>query len=255
MISLKNPKEIQAMIQGGRILSGIISHLKKQTVAGRALFELEQEAEREILAAGGYPSFKMVPNYRFSTCLCVNEVIVHGLPSLYKLKKSDIIGIDVGFYYQGFHTDMAWTVLVDEEKAKEEADVSIRKFLEAGEMALVKAIKVAHEGSRVGDISLAIQEIIEKAGYSVVRSLVGHGIGRKLHEDPQVPGFLDAPKEKTPLLKKGMTLAIEVIYNMGGAKVAYRDDGWTIVAEDGSLSGLFEKTVAITKEEPIVLTP
>lgn len=241
------------MAEGGKILWQILTHLKQMVQVGVTTLELDQEAERKILAAGAEPSFKRVPNYKFSTCLCVNEVVVHGLPGSYKLKKGDFLGIDVGIFYKGFNTDVAWTVVVGNKESRI-MNHGKKKFLQAGKEALEKAICVAMEGNYVGNISQTIQETIEKAGYSVVRSLVGHGIGKKLHEDPQVPGFCNQAVTKTPRLKNGMTLAIEVIYNMGSPEVVYGDDGWTVVAEDGQTSGLFEKTVAITMTKPIVLT-
>ena len=254
MVKLKSPSEIEKMAQGGRILGGILSHLKKKAQEGVTTREIDEEAEKEILKSGGQPSFKMVPNYRFSTCLCVNEEVVHGLPSDYHLKRGDLLGIDIGLFYQGFHTDMAQTIIIGEKSLTASEISEKKKFLSVGQEALEKTIQVSQEGNHLGHISQTIQEIIEESGYAVVRALVGHGIGRKLHEDPQVPGFLSGEIEKTPLLKKGMTLAIEVIYNMGGAEVVYRNDGWTIASQDGSLSGLFEKTIAVDGEKPIVLT-
>lgn len=254
MIKLKDPKEVQIMAEGGKILAGILSRLEKKARPGITTLELDQEAEKEILAVGGEPSFKMVPNYNFSSCLCVNEVVVHGLPTDYKLKKGDLLGIDVGLFYKGFHTDMAWTMLVEAEDDEEAEILKKKRFLQTGKLALMRAIGEAKEGNRIGDISRVIQETIERAGYRVVRTLVGHGVGRKLHEDPQIPGFLTQAVEKTPLLTRGMTLAIEVIYNMGSSRVVYRNDVWTIATQDASLSALFEKTVAVAKEEPIVLT-
>lgn len=249
MIKLKAPKEIEIMEDGGKILWQVLTHLKQMAQVGVTTLELDKEAERKILATGAEPSFKKVPNYKFATCLCVNEVVVHGLPGSYKLKNGDLLGIDVGLFYKGFNTDAAWTIIVgktdDEEKIK---------FLETGERALAKAIEKAREGNYVGNISQVIQETVEKAGYSVVRALVGHGIGKKLHEDPQVPGFCDQVVTKTPHLKNGMTVAIEVIYNMGSPEVVYENDGWTVAAKDGQISGLFEKTIAVTRNKPIVLT-
>lgn len=254
MVKLKSAEEVKIMAEGGRILAGILSQLKKQAVVGKSLLELNREAEEKILSVDGKPSFKMVPNYHFATCLCVNGVVVHGLPTDYRLKEGDILGIDIGLFYKGFHTDTAWTILIENQTVSNPDRQKKVQFLKTGEEALERAIKVVHQGKHIGDISRVIQETVEKAGYNVVRVLVGHGIGRKLHEDPQVPGFLNRVIEKTPPLKKGMTLAIEVIYNMGNTEVVYRDDGWTIATEDGSLSGLFEKTVAVMDEGPIVLT-
>ena len=263
MIEIKNEKEIKLMAEGGRILSRILVQLRKKAQVRVTTRDLDREAEELILAAGGKPSFKMVPNYKFATCMCVNEVVVHGLPADYKLREDDILGIDVGIFYKGLHTDMAWTVIIGNQEpvysprfgeAGRQAGQGKRRFLETGKKALKKAISAAREGNHVGDISRAIQETIEGAGFSVVRNLVGHGVGKKLHEDPQIPGFASRLKEKTPPLKRGMTLAIEVIYNWGEAEVVFQKDGWTVATKDGQISGLFEKTVAVTDKEPIVLT-
>lgn len=254
MIGRKTVKDIELMAPGGKILWKILLKLREGAQEGVTTQELDHEAERLIKEAGGEPSFKKVPKYRFATCLCVNEVIVHGLPSVYQLKKGDLLGVDVGMFYQGFHTDAAWTIMVGKPGVDDGLSEEKKKFLKIGEKALEKAIEATREGNHVGDISREIQETIEGAGYSVVRALVGHGIGRKLHEHPQIPGFLTRKVGKTPLLESGMTLAIEVIYNMGGPEVVYRNDGWTIATKDGYPSGLFEKTVAVTKDGPIVLT-
>lgn len=257
MIRIKTKEEIKIMAEGGKKLSRILKFLIKKAKSGVRTKEIDKIAESLIKKEGGEPSFKKVKGYSFSTCLCVNDCVVHGLPSSYRLKEGDILGIDVGIFYKGFHTDMAWTIRVGgstkkEKRKKDEIDA----FLIAGEEALNMAIKKAKIGNHIGDISKAIQTIIEKKGYSVVRQLVGHGVGEKLHEEPQIPCFLIGRIKKTPVLKEGMTLAIEVIYNQKGPKVCYKNhDGWSIVTQDKSLSGLFEKTIAITKNGPLVLTP
>lgn len=250
MIEIKNESQIQLMAEGGQILGQILKQLIKMARAGVSTRDLDQEAEDLIGKALGRPSFKMVPNYKFATCLCVNEVVVHGLPSIYILKEGDILGIDVGIFYKGFHLDAARSLVVGNSlKFKEKEE-----FLKTGEKAMIEAIQVARVRNRVGDISKVIQQIVEAAGYSVVRELTGHGIGRTLHEEPPVPCFLEGEITKTPLLKAGMTLAIEVIYNQGGSGVVFDQDGWTVRTKDDKLSGLFEDTVAITNRGPIVLT-
>ena len=176
-----------------------------------------------------------------------------------------MVGVVCGVFYKEFHTDMAETILVSAQNSRLDSAKRAKlktqnsekeKFLKMGKRALEEGIKVAKVGNRIGHISKTIQDIVEKeGGYSVVRNLVGHGVGRELHEDPEVPGFLQGTVEKTPLLAEGMTIAIEVIYNMGGYEIAYRgDDNWTIVTNDGSLSGVFERTVVITSKEPVVIT-
>jgi len=261
MIKVKSKEEIEKMEEGGRILAKIMNEIKKEAKPGKTTGELDSFAERLIREAGGKPSFKMVPRYHWATCMCVNEVVVHGIPNRYQLKEGDLLGIDVGMYYQGFHTDMAETIVVNHYNNiyyhSESLNDSnhLNKFIKVGWEALNQAVKMAKVGNRVGHISKAIEETITKAGFSPVRALVGHGIGRNLHEDPQIPCFLRGSLEKTAKLKIGMTLAIEVIYNQGKPEVVYKnDDGWTIKTKDSSLSGLFEHTVAILENGPKILT-
>lgn len=254
MIFLKTDSQIKIMLEGGKKLARVLELVKERVKVGITTKELDRIAELLIKKEGGKPSFKMVSGYKFATCMCVNNCVVHGLPDKYKLKDGDILGIDIGMFYRGFHTDMAWTIRVSDSKFSI-LNSKIEEFLRTGELALKRAIEKAVIGNRIGHISQAIQETIEEAGYSVVRQLVGHGIGRELHEEPQVPGFLKGGIEGTPELKEGMTLAIEIIYNLGKPEVCYKNsDGWTIITSDGSLSGLFEKTIAITKNGPLTLT-
>jgi methionyl aminopeptidase len=177
---------------------------------------------------------------------------VHGIPSDYVLAEGDVVGIDCGVYYKGFHTDMSETRRVS--KLKTEKD-EVDRFIEIGKTALNEAIKEAVVGNRIGHISRTIQQIVEKnAGYSVVRSLIGHGVGKELHEAPEVPGYLVGNINRTPELLEGMTIAVEVIYNMGTHDVVLDRDHWTIRTRDGKLSGLFERTIAITKDGPVMIT-
>ncbi len=251
MIDIKTEEETQTMRKGGRILATALREVLEHVKSGVSELELDARAEELIRKHGAEPGFQKIPGYKHTICVSTNDVVVHGIPTAYRLKKGDVVGIDCGVFYKGFHTDMAETIQV-ESGAKN--DVS--KFLETGKRALGEAIKVARVGNRIGHIAKTIQDIVEKqGGYSVVRSLVGHGVGRELHEEPEVPGFVHGPIEKTPLLQEGMTIAIEVIYNMGKSDVVYRgDDNWTIVTKDGSLSGVFERTVAVTRNGPVVLT-
>lgn len=253
MIDLKTEEEIGIMCQGGRILAEVLKEVIGHAKPGVSELELDQLAEKLILAKGGEPGFKKVEGYKHTICISTNDVVVHGIPTSYKLKEGDIVGIDCGVYYKSFHTDMAQTVRVKDEglMIKDEVD----RFLETGEKAMWGGIKAAKAGNRIGHISKAIQNVVEGQGYSVVESLIGHGVGRDLHEEPEVPGFLDEPILKTPLLKIGMTIAIEAIYNMGKSDVVYSgNDGWTIKTKDHSLSGLFERTIAITEKGTVVLT-
>jgi len=256
MISIKTEKEIKAMAEGGKILANVLSQILKAIEPGVSERELDSLAEKLIVSSGGYPGFKKVRGYRNAICVSTNDVVVHGIPSDYKIKEGDVVGIDCGVFYKGLHTDMSETIRVSAKGGSAPGGQSyeIDKFLETGKRALNEAIKVATVGNRVGHISEVIQEIVEGAGFSVVRSLVGHGVGKNLHEDPEVPGFLDIPIESTPLLKKGMTIAVEVIYNMGGSEVVVDPDEWTIRTEDKSISGVFERTLAIADNKPLILT-
>lgn len=252
MIHVKTAKEIQSMKTGGKILSDVLWQVMKAAKPGVSELELDALAEKLIRQKGGEPGFQKVAGYYHTICACTNDVVVHGIPSPYRLQEGDVICIDCGVYLDGFHTDMAETIIVGKSK-----DAAHEQFLSIGKRALEAGIREAKAGNHVGNISKAIQDIVEKeGGYSIVRSLVGHGVGRELHEAPEVPGFLDKPIEKTPLLLEGMTIAVEVIYNLGGPGVVYKgDDDWTIVSEDGGLSAVFERSILITKQGPVLLTP
>lgn len=283
-VNLKTDSEIEKMKAGGKILAGVLEEVKAAAKPGVKTIELDKLAEQLILEAGCQISFQTVRGYKWSTCLCVNDVVVHGLPSEYELKEGDLLGIDVGLIYQDLHLDMAETILISSvviptdpakgggvEESSEAAfgldpsttlgmtkNITLNdrlKFLSAGKKALVKAIGQAKAGNRIGHISQAIEEMIKSAGYSVVYNLVGHGVGKTLHEDPHIPGVLQSRIEETLEIVVGMTLAIEVIYNLGGPEVAYtQNDGWTIATVDKSLSATFEKSIAVLENGPIVLT-
>lgn len=253
MIRVKSKEEIEIMKKGGAILADVLGRVVASIRPGVTELEMDELAEKLMRQKGAEPGFKRVAGYRHSICMSTNDVVVHGIPTQYAFRDGDVVGVDCGVFYGGFHTDMSETILVGD--ASQHHYAQKEKFLATGRKALDAALQVAKEGNRVGHISKTIQGIVEGAGYSVVRSLVGHGVGRQLHEEPEVPGFLVGPIEKTPVLKEGMTMAIEVIYNMGKSDVVYsNDDGWTIATKDGSVSGVFEKTVAITKEGPLILT-
>lgn len=252
MIAIKTPQEIKIMEKGGKILANTLFEVVKHAQPGITELELDKMAEELIIKQGGKPGFKEVPGYHHTICISTNNVVVHGIPTNYKLKKGDVVGIDCGVYLEGFHTDMSETVVVGGDNA---TSPEVVQFLDTGRKALEIAIQQVKPGNHVGDVSRAIQMIVEEgAGYGVTRELIGHGVGRELHEEPEVPGYLTRRIEKTPLLKEGMVIAVEVIYNMGSSDIAYTEDGWTIVSADGSISGLFERTVAITKDGHKVLT-
>lgn len=262
MVDIKTPEQVETMAKGGKILAEVLFAVMKQVKPGVSELEIDTLAEKMIKERGGEPGFKKVPGYRHTICACTNDVVVHGIPSEYRFKAGDVVCIDCGVFYGGFHTDMAETVIVQDEKQTvtrstgSGQDNEKEKFLNIGKRALEEGIAQAVVGNRIGHISKVIQDIVEKeAGYSIVRTLIGHGVGRELHEDPEVPGFLDRKIEQTPLLKEGMTIAVEVIYNMGGSDVVYAGtDDWSIKSADGSLSAVFERSIAITKNGPQVLT-
>jgi methionyl aminopeptidase len=247
-IPLKTDKEIAIMRVGGQKLAKIMTRLLKEVKPGVALISIDQLADRLIVEEGGQASFKMVRDYRWATCINLNSGVVHGIPDGTIIKAGDLVSIDIGIYYRGFNTDMSWS------KSADEPVTTTGKFLRAGEETLKLAIDQLKPGHHVSDISKVIQTNLNRFGYSPVKELTGHGVGRKLHEEPMIPGF--APKNigPTPLLVPGMVLAIEIIYAMGSPQVFLEEDGWTIGTADGSLSGLFEKTVAITETGPYVLT-
>ena len=253
MTKRKTPEKLAMMAEGGQRLGRILSRLLEEARPGVKLVTLDQRASSLIAESGGTPSFQTVKGYHWATCLCVNEVVVHGVPSQYVLKEGDVLTIDVGMLYAGFHTDTAWTKIVHGSSSPVDRKKEI--FLKTGKVALADAIAVAKVGNHVGHISRAIAEVIGGAGFSIVRSLVGHGVGRQLHESPQVPGFLEGKIENTPKLEVGMTIAIEAIYAMGKGAVVYDNkDGWSVATADGSLSAVFEHTIAVTAREPRILT-
>lgn len=248
MIQLKSAREIETMAAGGRILAATHQHIKPALVPGASTLDIDKMVESFIRShAGATPSFKGLYGFPGSACISLNEEIVHGIPSAKRiLKDGDIITVDIGVYYGGFHTDSAWTYAVGEISAE------AKRLMDVTEESLYAAIREAKLGNHIGDIGAACQAVVEKAGYSVVKDLVGHGVGAVMHEDPQVPNY-GKPK-RGPRLQQGMTIAIEPMVNAGGPATRTLDDKWTIVTLDGSLSAHFEHTVAITADGPRVLT-
>lgn len=241
----RNSYELSLMRKSGIIAAKALKVSLEAVKIGATGLEVDKAAEKEIYAQGGDLSYKTVPGYKFATCITVNEGVVHGIPTDRKFVDGDLVSIDLAVMYKGWHTDCAWSILVGKDPEKE-------KFLQAGEQALRAGISQATAGNRVGDISSAIQETVEGAGYNVVRSLVGHGVGRSLHEDPEIPGF--GKKGTGAVLKSGMTLAIEVIFTAGLPEVVLGSDGWTYETADKSWGGLFEMTVIVGKEKAEGLT-
>lgn len=232
------------MAIGGKISANALKIAIDMADEGVSLKEIDSAVENFIIKNKAKASFKTVEGYKYATCINVNDGLVHGIPNSYILKKGDLVKIDLGVLYEGFHTDTSGT--------KEIGTNLEEKFLEAGRICIENAIKKCQIGNKLGDISHEMQVAIESRGYSVSRSLVGHGIGRDLHEDPLVPPYGKAGSGIT--LKEGLVLAIEIIYQKGSHHLKTQDDGWTISTKDGSLGGLWEHTVAITRKGPLVLT-
>ena len=250
MIPLKTKSEIEMMKEGGQRLAEVMKEILSEVKPGRALFQINQKIEELILKKGGQPSFKMVPDYHWASCLNVNQGVVHGVPGDYRLKENDFLSLDIGLFFKGFHTDMSRTIKVSAGKNKGQSD----EFLKVGERALKKAIEAARVGHHVGHLSQAMEKEIRKAGFSPIEVLTGHGVGRKLHEAPPIPCLLWGPLKSTPKLQAGMTLAVEVIYAQGSPEVVLASDNWTIETADGQLAGLFEETIVIQTGKPLILT-
>ncbi|NFR87169.1 MULTISPECIES: type I methionyl aminopeptidase [unclassified Clostridium] len=246
MIIIKNNDEIALMRKAGRIVAETLLLLEENIKPGITTAELDRVAEEFITKHGAKPSFKGLYGFPSSLCISVNEQVVHGIPGNYKIKDGDIVSIDCGAFIDGFHGDAARTFPIGEvtNNAKRLIDVTKESFFEG--------IKYAKEGNRLGNISHEIQNYIEAAGFSVVRDFVGHGIGRKLHEDPEVPNF--GREGKGTKLLNGMVLAIEPMVNIGNCKVKTLSNGWTVVTADATLSAHYENTVAILPDGPEILT-
>jgi methionyl aminopeptidase len=242
MIILKTPAEIEVMAEASRVVAEVLEIVRKAVRPGVTTDDLDRLAEQEIRARGGVPAFKGYRNYPKTLCASVNEQVVHGIPSKRQLREGDIIGLDLGAIVGGFYGDAAITVAVG--RISEEA----ARLIHVTEKALYLGIEQAVVGNRLTDISHAVQRCAEAAGYSVVTEFVGHGIGRQLHEEPQVPNY--GKPGQGPRLQAGMVLAIEPMVNMGGSAVRILDDRWTAVTADGSLSAHFEHTIAILPSGP-----
>jgi methionyl aminopeptidase len=237
MIILKTPAEIEVMAEASRVVAEALEVVRKAVCPGISTDELDHIAESEIKARGAIPAFKGYRNYPKTLCVSVNEQVVHGIPSKRKLKEGDIVGLDLGAIVGGFYGDSAVTVAVGQIPGTTEKLVQVTKE------ALYLGIKQAVVGNRLTDISHAVQQHVESAGFSVVTEFVGHGIGRQLHEEPQVPNY--GKPGQGPRLQPGMVLAIEPMVNMGRSAVRVLEDRWTAVTVDGSLSAHFEHTIAI----------
>lgn len=246
MIRLKNQDELEIMREAGRILARVLRQSGEMVAPGVTPLAIDKFIHDEIIAAGGKPSFLRYRNFPNSACLSVNEVVVHGIPNDVPLKEGDLIGIDLGVYYHDFHADAAWTFAAGTAKPE------LVKLMEVSEASLHAGIRAAKPGNKVGDISKAVEDTIRPFRYGIVQELVGHGIGRDLHEEPSVPNF--TTRSAGPALKPGMTICIEPMINLGTHKVKTAADGWSIITADRKPSVHFEHTVAITEKGPWILT-
>ncbi len=246
MIYLKSRQEIEIMRRAGQIVAETHALLKEAIKAGVTTKELDEIAEKYIVSCGAKPAFKGYGGFPASICASINHEVVHGIPGLKTLEDGDIISVDIGAVYKGYYGDSAKTHGVGQisHEAQRLIDVTRQSFYEG--------IQYAREGMRLSDISHGIQTYVEKEGFSVVRDYVGHGIGTNMHEAPQIPNY--GPPGRGPRLQEGMTVAIEPMINMGTHEVKVLSDGWTVVTLDGQYSAHYEHTIAITKEEPEILT-
>jgi methionyl aminopeptidase len=246
MIIRKSTAEIERMARAGRVVVDTLALLGEHTRPGTTTAELDALADEFIRSHGGSPTFKGYRGYPASICTSPNDMIVHGIPGPYPLEEGDVLSVDVGVTLEGYVADSAFTFAVGR------IDPEAERLLEVCQDALAAGIEQCQPGGRLSDISHAIQRVTEENGYSVVRALVGHGVGRSMHEDPQLPNF--GPPGRGPELAPGMVFAIEPMINAGGPDIRVEDDQWSIRTADGSLSAHFEHTVAVTDEGPQILT-
>ena len=247
MIVLKSDREIALMRRGGHILAEVVAMLDDFVKPGMSTLEVDEEVESFIRERGAVPAFKGYRGFPATVCISINEEVVHGIPSAQRrMKEGDIVGFDLGCIVEGYYADCAVTLPLGEIPAR------VQELLDVTRGSLEKAIAQCRPGRRLSDVSHAVQHHVEPHGFGIVRTFVGHGIGRALHEEPQVPNFGDPGRG--PQLKTGMVLAIEPMVTMGGYDVKILDDGWTAVTKDGSLAAHFEHTIAVTDDGPEVLT-
>ena len=243
----KTPEEIEKIAASGQVLARCHRLLRSKARAGVTTEELDEAAERFIRSQGGTPAFKGYHGFPGSICASPNSMVVHGIPGDYELARGDVLSVDIGVELDGWISDAAVTLPIGPI-----GDVAAG-LLESTRGSLFEGIEQCVAGNRLGDVSAAIQRRVEADGYSVIRSLVGHGVGREMHEDPQIPNF--GTPGSGPLLEEGMVLAIEPMVNVGGPEVRLAPDNWSVYSEDGSLAAHFEHTVAITADGPRILTP
>lgn len=252
MIILKSARELALMREAGRVVAQAHELVHNLLRPGLTTRELDRRIDEFIRSQGGIPSFKHYPHpaglrpFPGSSCISVNEELVHGIPGPRRLEEGDVVSVDIGVILKGYHGDAAWTYAVGEISPE------ARRLMEVTEQALWAGIEQAREGRRLGDVSHAIQTVVESNGFHVVREYVGHGVGRQMHEEPQIPNYGDPGRG--PRLRAGMTLAIEPMVQAGDSRTRTLDDQWTVISYDRSLTAHFEHTVAITKDGPMLLT-
>ena len=246
MITIKTPEEVELMRIAGKIVGDTHNYLKNYIKPGVTTKKLDELAENYIKSKDAYPSFKNYEGYQASICTSVNEKVVHGIPNGYELKEGDIISIDIGACYKGYHGDSAWTYQVG--KISSEKAYLMRHT----EEALFEGLKKIKDGVRLGEVSNAIETYAKKYNLGIVKELVGHGVGKDIHEEPDVPNY--GKKDKGPILKSGMTIAVETMINLGTSKVYLLEDDWTVITADGKPSAHFEHTVLVTSEGYEILT-
>lgn len=258
MIYIKSSEEIKEIRKAGKISADIMNNALKFVVPGVSTIDINNKIENLMKESNVKPWFKEVGNYKYASCIAVNEAWVHAMPSDKKLNKGDVVSIDLGVKYNKYYVDHCWTVVASEIHSDnptfdfEHENTEIANFLKCGVDSLNKAISACVKGSRIGNISHAIQESVESAGYSVIKEYTGHGVGIKPHEDPLIPCY--GTNGAGELLKVGMVFAIEVMYAIGDPKIVVDSDGWTVLTKDKKLSGMFEHTVALTDDGPEILT-
>jgi methionyl aminopeptidase len=250
MIIKKSPAEIDAMAAAGAILVRTLRLMESKIRPGVTTLDLDAAAERYIRSQGATPAFKGYRGFPGSLCTSPNEMVVHGIPGPYELKRGDVISVDCGVVLDGWVADAARTFTVGGDAA---ATPLVRKLLDTTKQSLFDAVPQCKAGNHLGDVSNAVQTTVEAEGLSIVRSLVGHGIGRSMHEDPQIPNF--GEPGRGPLLEEGMVLAVEPMVTAGRHQIRMGDDNWAIYSQDGSLAAHFEFTIAVTADGPRVLTP
>ena len=246
MISIKSKREIELMIVAGRIVYETHQHIKNMVKPGVSLLQIDAEAEKFILSKGATPSFKGYEGFPNATCISVNEEVVHGIPSNRKLKNGDIVSIDIGANYKGYHGDSAWSYAVGD------IDDDKKYLMEHTKKALFEGIKEVKPGNHVGDIGYAVEKYANAHHLGIVRELVGHGVGNNVHEDPDVPNY--GNRHTGPVLKEGMVIAIEPMLNLGSDDIVVEDNDWTITTLDKKPSAHFEHTVLVTKDGYQILT-